>query len=525
MLGAVVLTTRDRPGAAGVVAALGALVKLTGVLGLLALLVTTAVRGDRQALRRMALAAGAVFGLGYLMAGVTALLAPMQTAGALYSRGSPWSIVRHLGASQPDPHVALALLALLVLIVIARHRHDTPGTAVTASLAMLGLAASYTLPGYLAWGLPAAALDHRSRVSRIAAAAGVVLVVTYEIVRHRFAGSTGHALFTVVSIGGPFFMLALVVALVRTRTHPTQERTPMTMTAPLAPAPIHSDLPRVLVVIPTLNERANIETVLTRVRASLPEADVLIVDDGSTDGTAELAEAVGETRGQIEVLRGVGPRGLGPAYRAGFEIGLSDGYHIVIQMDADLSHDPEELPAMVGALRSGTDMAIGSRYVPGGDTPGWPARRRALSKAGGWYARTMLRLPVRDVTSGYRAYRTSLLRAMETDTVTTTGFGFQIDMTVRAVEAGAAITEIPIVFRDRSAGDSKMSRTIVVGALLMVTRRAFDRRHTPHHAPASLEQTSTRGPAHSACVPAAVPEVRSDRLANPTFRANVASVS
>jgi dolichol-phosphate mannosyltransferase len=278
-------------------------------------------------------------------------------------------------------------------------------------------------------------------------------------------------------------------------------------------------------VIPTLQERANIETVLTRVRAWLPEADVLIVDDGSTDGTAELAEAVGETRGQIEVLRRVGPRGLGPAYRAGFRIGFSEGYEIVVQMDADLSHDPEALPAMVGALRSGTDMAIGSRYVPGGDTPGWPARRRALSKAGGWYARTLLRLPVRDVTSGYRAYRTSLLRAMETDTVTTTGFGFQIDMTVRAVEAGAAITEIPIVFRDRSAGDSKMSRTIVVEALLMVTGRAFTGRRTPRHASPTLGQTSTADPLRTACVPVAVPEVRNDRSAHPAVRAKVGRVS
>ena len=307
MLGAVVLTTQDRPGAAGIVAAIGALVKLTGVVGLIALLATTAVRGDRKALQRMASAAGAVFGLGYLIAGVGALFAPLQTAGALYSRGSPWSIVHYVGATQPDPHVALALLAALVVIVIARHRHATPGTAVTASLAMLGLAASYTLPGYLAWGLPAAALDHRSRVSRIVAGAGVVLVVTYEIVRHPFAGDTGHALFAVATIGGPVLMLALVVGLLRTRTHQTQETTPMTMTAPVACSPSRHDLRRVLVVIPTLDERANIETVLTRVRESLPEADVLIVDDGSTDGTAEMAEAVSATRGRIEVLRRIGP--------------------------------------------------------------------------------------------------------------------------------------------------------------------------------------------------------------------------
>jgi dolichol-phosphate mannosyltransferase len=145
----------------------------------------------------------------------------------------------------------------------------------------------------------------------------------------------------------------------------------------------------------------------------------------------------------------------------------------MVEMDADLSHDPRALPSLIAAVEDGADLSIGSRYVAGGGTPGWPARRRLLSRAGGWYARTLLRLPVRDVTSGYRAYRAQLLRDIDLDTVTSTGYGFQIEMTHRARHAGAAITEVPIVFRDRAAGASKMSPAIAREALLMVTRRAL----------------------------------------------------
>ena len=144
-------------------------------------------------------------------------------------------------------------------------------------------------------------------------------------------------------------------------------------------------------------------------------------------------------------------------------------------MDADLSHDPRALPSLIAAVQNGADLAIGSRYVPGGATPGWPARRRFLSRAGGWYARTLLHLPVHDVTSGYRAYRAQLLHDIDIDTVTTTGYGFQIEMTDRARQADAQIVETPIVFRDRTAGTSKMSGAIALEALLMVTRRALHR--------------------------------------------------
>ena len=233
---------------------------------------------------------------------------------------------------------------------------------------------------------------------------------------------------------------------------------------------------RTLVVVPTIDERPNIRTVLEGIRTSLPSGDVLVVDDGSTDGTPEAAEEIAAELGHIGVMRRCGPRGLGPAYRAGFAHGLSHGYDVLVEMDADLSHDPGALPFLIAAVQRGADLAIGSRYVPGGATPAWPARRRLLSRAGGWYARLLLGLPVHDVTSGYRAYRADLLRSLALETVTTTGYGFQIDMTDRARRAGARIREVPIVFGDRAAGESKMSGDIIREALLMVARRAFDNR-------------------------------------------------
>ena len=247
----------------------------------------------------------------------------------------------------------------------------------------------------------------------------------------------------------------------------------MTLTQLPQPTLLPEPALRTLVVLPTLDEAANIATVLSRIRTALPAADILVVDDGSADGTPELAEAVAANLGGITTLRRTGPRGLGPAYRAGFGVGLAGDYDVLVEMDADLSHDPDDLPALVGSVGEGADLAIGSRYVAGGATPGWSAHRRALSRAGGWYARSLLGLRVRDVTSGYRAYRADLLRALDLASVTTTGYGFQIDMTDRARRAGAVIREVPIVFRDRTAGESKMSGAIIGEALLMVTRRAL----------------------------------------------------
>lgn len=225
----------------------------------------------------------------------------------------------------------------------------------------------------------------------------------------------------------------------------------------------------VLVVIPTYEEAANIESVLTQVRASLPDARVLVVDDDSPDGTGDLAEKVGKEQGAIEVLRRAGKDGLGSAYRAGFAWGLRQGFEVLIEMDADLSHDPADLPRLVQGIAEGADLVIGSRYVPGGAIPGWPAHRAFLSRYGNRYATEVLGLPVVDATSGFRAYRASVLAGIDLENVRADGYGFQIEMAYRMHLAGGALREIPITFVDRVDGVSKMSSRIIVEALALVT--------------------------------------------------------
>jgi dolichol-phosphate mannosyltransferase len=224
-----------------------------------------------------------------------------------------------------------------------------------------------------------------------------------------------------------------------------------------------------LVVVPTFDERDNIDQLLRRTRAAVPQADILVVDDGSPDGTAELAESLSVELGRISVLHRVDQSGLGSAYRAGFALGLARGYDVIVEMDADLSHDPGALPDLLRAVEHGAELAIGSRYVRGGKTVNWSKRRRAISRAGGLYARVMLGVPARDVTSGFRAYRSDLLRAIDLGSVQASGYGFQIEMVYRATRVGAEITEVPIVFREREAGVSKMSMVIVIEALALVT--------------------------------------------------------
>lgn len=235
-------------------------------------------------------------------------------------------------------------------------------------------------------------------------------------------------------------------------------------------APAVAAAPRVLVVVPTYNEADNIADVLERTRRILPDAAVLVVDDASPDGTAERAETLGRRLGRVGVLRRGGKQGLGSAYRDGFRRGLAEGYDILVEMDADLSHDPAMLPDLVAAVSAGADLAIGSRYVPGGSVPGWPWWRQAISRAGGTYARLMLRVPVADATSGFRAFRASTLEAVDLDHVRADGYGFQVEMAYRVHTVGGTITEVPIAFRDRTRGRSKMSMHIVVEALWLVTR-------------------------------------------------------
>lgn len=226
---------------------------------------------------------------------------------------------------------------------------------------------------------------------------------------------------------------------------------------------------QVLVVIPTYNESENIDRVLRRVRGALPDATVLVVDDGSPDGTGDIAEKVGTGIGNIELLRRTEKSGLGSAYRAGFRWGLDRGFDVCIEMDADLSHDPDALPDLVAPLSKGFELVIGSRYVPGGSIPNWAWHRRLLSRGGNVYASTLLGLGVTDSTSGFRAYSASVLNRIALDNIRAEGYGFQIEMTYQAKRAGAPIVEVPIRFVDRTEGESKMSMIIVVEALGLVT--------------------------------------------------------
>jgi dolichol-phosphate mannosyltransferase len=224
-----------------------------------------------------------------------------------------------------------------------------------------------------------------------------------------------------------------------------------------------------LVVLPTYNEAENIVEVLDLVRAAVPDADVLVVDDGSPDGTADLAERWGSEHGGVSVMRRAGKQGLGSAYRAGFRYGLEHGYGVMVEMDSDLQHDPAMLPALIHTVRDGADLAIGSRYVPGGQVPGWTWSRRFISQGGNRYASIVLGMPLRDSTAGFRAYGADALARIDLDSIKADGYGFQIEMAYQVMRNGGRIVEVPITFGDRQRGTSKMSSRIVVEALLLVT--------------------------------------------------------
>jgi dolichol-phosphate mannosyltransferase len=225
----------------------------------------------------------------------------------------------------------------------------------------------------------------------------------------------------------------------------------------------------VFVSVPTYREAENIEELLRRMRAAVPDAHILVIDDGSQDGTAELAEKIGVELGGVEVLRRPGKSGLGAAYRAGHAIGVARGYDVMVQIDADLSHQPEQLPAMLQAIDDGADLVIGSRYVEGGAIPHWPAYRLALSRSGCAYAAWALGIDVSDSTAGYRAYHASALQQMHFESTRANGYTFQIEMTYRLVTIGGRVTEVPITFTDRERGTSKMSGRIVIEAMALVT--------------------------------------------------------
>jgi dolichol-phosphate mannosyltransferase len=229
-----------------------------------------------------------------------------------------------------------------------------------------------------------------------------------------------------------------------------------------------ADVGRVCVCIPTYNEAENIESIVRRARAAVPDAQVLILDDSSPDGTGEIADRLAAADTRVAVVHRAAKQGLGAAYLDGFEWALSRGFDVVVEMDADGSHAPEELPRLLAALRN-ADVVLGSRWVPGGAVRNWPASRRLLSRGGNAYVRAALGVPLRDATGGYRAYRQHVLTDLPLEEVASQGYCFQVDLVWRALRAGFTVVEVPITFVEREYGASKMSRRIVAEALWRVT--------------------------------------------------------
>ncbi len=239
---------------------------------------------------------------------------------------------------------------------------------------------------------------------------------------------------------------------------------------------------RTVVVVPTYQEAGNVERFVGRVRDEVPYAEVLVVDDASPDGTADLAEAVGQQRGQVTVLRRPGKQGLGVAYRHAFGWALENDFQVIVQMDCDFSHDPAAIAQLIAELDGGADCAVGSRYVPGGSTPHWPAYRRLLSRWGNRYTAAVLRLGIRDATGGFRAYRASTLVTIDVGSTKANGYAFMSELARRMARARLRVVEVPITFVDRTQGTSKMSIRIMAESLLVVTRWGLRDRLRPEPA-------------------------------------------
>jgi dolichol-phosphate mannosyltransferase len=225
--------------------------------------------------------------------------------------------------------------------------------------------------------------------------------------------------------------------------------------------------PRAVVCLPTYNERENLDAIVTAILAAAPEVDVLVIDDRSPDGTGDLADAFAARDPRVKVLHRAGKQGLGKAYLAGFAWALERGYGLVLEMDADFSHDPRHLPALL-AKAGEADLVLGSRYVPGGGTVNWGLGRRLLSRGGSLYARTILGVGIRDLTGGFKCFRREVLEAIDLPSVECSGYAFQIELTYRALRRGFTVAELPIVFADRRVGQSKMSKRIVLEAIRKV---------------------------------------------------------
>jgi dolichol-phosphate mannosyltransferase len=235
------------------------------------------------------------------------------------------------------------------------------------------------------------------------------------------------------------------------------------------------ELGRVLVIIPTYNEIQALPLILNRVRSSVPGAEILVVDDNSPDGTGELAQSRSDDDPSIHVMHRLGKDGLGAAYLSGFAWGLQQGFDVIVEMDADGSHQPEQLPLLLDAL-SDADLVLGSRWVQGGGTENWSRGREILSRGGNAYTKMMLGIDVNDSTGGYRAFKSETLRKLDLNEVASQGYCFQVDLAWRASQRGLVVKEVPIIFVEREIGTSKMSRKIVTEALWRVTLWGAERR-------------------------------------------------
>lgn len=232
----------------------------------------------------------------------------------------------------------------------------------------------------------------------------------------------------------------------------------------------------VLVIIPTFNEAANIASIVTRVRAAQPAAHILVVDDNSPDGTGEIVEKLSAEDASVQILHRAAKTGLGAAYLDGFSVGLTRGYDVLVEMDADGSHRPEQLQRLLDEIELGADLVIGARWVAGGSVIDWPKRREALSRGGNWYVRLMLGIDLKDATGGYRAFHRKTLTGLNLNNVESAGYCFQVDLARRAIASGFDVREVPIDFAERVRGESKMTGRIVREALWRVTVWGLDRR-------------------------------------------------
>ncbi|HKU12634.1 MAG TPA: polyprenol monophosphomannose synthase [Sinomonas sp.] len=227
---------------------------------------------------------------------------------------------------------------------------------------------------------------------------------------------------------------------------------------------------RILTIIPTYNELESLPKTLGRLRSAVPASDVLVADDNSPDGTGQLADKIAAEDPQVHVMHRKGKEGLGAAYIAGFEWALERDYDVIVEMDADGSHRPEQLPLLLDAVDQGADLVIGSRWVQGGSVVNWPFYRQLISRTGSTYARIMLGLKVKDMTAGYRAFRRTTLEKLDLNAVESVGYGFQVDLAWRVAKMGLRVVEVPVTFVERELGSSKMSGNIVVEAMLNVTK-------------------------------------------------------